>query len=192
MKASYDPVTGGFGRPVTVLAAARTGLSATHPRVSPDGRFLLFCLCEYGNFSIYRPGTDLYMMDLESGTFRRLECNSGQSDSYHSWSSGSRWFVFSSKRGDGVLARPYFAHVDADGAVSKPFVLPQKDPGLYESHLYTFNVPELVAEPVRQSRKKILDAALDTDRTLNSRSAGPVVSSSKDMDAEEQTWQPAR
>ncbi|MDM7924705.1 MAG: cytochrome C biosynthesis protein [bacterium] len=192
MKVPFDPGTGRFGRPVTVLAAARTGLSATHPRVSPDGRFLLFCLCEYGNFSIYRPGTDLYLMDLETGAFRRLECNSGQSDSYHSWSSGSRWFVFSSKRGDGVLARPYFAHVDPDGAVSKPFVLPQKDPGFYGSHLYTFNVPELIAEPVRPNRKKLLDAALDTDRTLKSRSAGPAPAPSGNSAAEEQTWRPAR
>ncbi|MBN2200586.1 PD40 domain-containing protein [bacterium] len=192
MKASHDPVTGGFGRPVTVLAAAKTGLSATHPRVSPDGRFLLFCLCEYGNFSIYRPGTDLYLMDLRTGDFRRLECNSGQSDSYHSWSANGRWFVFSSKRGDGVLARPYFAHVDADGAVSRPFVLPQKDPGLYGSHLYTFNVPELVAEPVRPGRKQILDAALDTQRTLNCRSAGPAAAASVGAGVEEQTWKPAR
>jgi Tol biopolymer transport system component len=191
MKAAFDPGTGEFSRPVTVLAAAKTGLSATHPRVSPDGRFLLFCLCEYGNFSIYRPGSDLYLMDLATGTVRRLECNSSQSDSYHSWSSNGRWFVFSSKRGDGVLARPYFAYVDPDGAVSKPFVLPQQDPGLYGSRLYTYNAPELISEPVRPRPNEILDAALDTDRTLNARSANPAVLYSPDAGAEERTWQPA-
>jgi len=84
-------------------------------------------------------------MDLKSRKYRRLTCNSAQSDSWHCWSSNSRWIVFSSKRDNGWLARPYFSYIDANGREHKPFVLPQKDPAFYDTWLKTYNVPELVS-----------------------------------------------
>ena len=69
--------------------------------------------------------------------------NCDLSDTYHSWSSTGRWFVFASKRDDGLYGKPYFAHVSADGKVSKPFLLPQKSPSFYDDNLKSFNVPDL-------------------------------------------------
>jgi hypothetical protein len=137
-----------WGEAETILGAAETGLSITLPRASPDGRFLAFCMCDYGCFSIYQESTDIYLMDLETQQWHKLPINSERADTWHSWSTNSRWLVFSSKRGHGLLARPHFTHVDPDGTVSKPFVLPQRDPGFYDTFLRTYNVPELVTDRV--------------------------------------------
>ena len=120
--------TGQWGHAETVLSAEQTGLSILLPRVSPDGRFLLFCMCRYGCFPVYQPSSDLYMMDLATGRYSRLAINSEYSESWHSWSSNSRWIAFSSKRQGGLFTRTYLSYVDDDGTAYKPFVLPQRDP----------------------------------------------------------------
>lgn len=85
-------------------------------------------MSDYGGFPVYRASSNLYLMDLKDGKYRRMECNSDQADSWHCWSSNSRWIVFSSKRENGLLARPYFCYIDMKGRAHKPFVMPQKDP----------------------------------------------------------------
>jgi hypothetical protein len=169
MRINFDPQTGTFGKLEMVLAESKTGLSIAHPKVSPDGRFLLFCMSEYSNFSICQSSADLYLMDLQSGQYRWLEINSSRTDSYHCWSSNGRWFVFSSKREDGINARPYFSYFDEQGNVSKPFVMPQKDPAFYESFLYTYNVPELITGPIPQSPQELIKIARQTDRKLKAK-----------------------
>ena len=145
----------------TVLSAKDTGLSILLPRISPDGRWLLFCMCDYGCFPVYRHSSDLYMMDLEAAKqtgeykYSRLDINSDKSESWHSFSSNSRWIVFSSKRDSGVFTRTYIAYVDKSGKVHKPIRLPQKDPTYYDSCLWTYSVPELVTEPVRVTKEKL-------------------------------------
>ena len=79
--------------------------------------------------------------------------NSADTDSYHSWSSNSRWIVFSSRRDDGLFTRLYIAHIDADGVAGKPFMLPQRDPQQYYADLFrSYNVPEFITGPVRFDR----------------------------------------
>ncbi|MBN2132633.1 MAG: PD40 domain-containing protein [Sedimentisphaerales bacterium] len=155
----YDVETNQWGQAETVLAAEDTGLSILLPRISPDGRFLLFCMCRYGCFPVYQPSSDLYLMDLAGGEYRRLEANSAYSESWHSWSSNSRWIAFSSKRQGGSLTRTYFGYVDGDGRVCKPFVLPQKDPAYYDSLLETYSVPELIQTRIKVSRSRLARAA---------------------------------
>ena len=83
-------------------------------------------------------------MDLQTGEVRTLdEVKGDKSDTYHSWSSNSRWFVFASKRGDGMYGKPYFSHLDADGKATKPFVLPQKTSRFYDNTFKSFNIPDL-------------------------------------------------
>jgi hypothetical protein len=141
-------------------AAAETGMSISEPRASPDGRYLLFCMSAYGGFPVYRPDSDLYLLDLRSrgGKQRRLACNSAASESWHCWSSNSRWIVFSSKRDNGWLARPYFSYIDAQGGSSKPFLLPQRDPAFCDAWLKTYNVPELITGPIATPREELLRA----------------------------------
>ncbi len=161
VRADYDINRDQWGPLETVLSAEDTGLSILLPRVSPDGRWLLFCMCNYGCFPVYQASSDLYMMDLEAAkqtgtyTYRRLDINSDKSESWHSFSSNSRWIAFSSKRNYGIFTRIYLAYLNADGTVCKPILVPQKDPAYYDSCLWTYSVPELVTEPVRISREKL-------------------------------------
>ncbi len=132
------------------------GKSASFPRISPDGRFLLYTLSDYGNFSIWHHESDLKMIDLQTGdSISTNQINSSRTESYHSWSSNSRWIVFSSRRGDGLHTRPYFAHVNADGTFSKPMLLPQRNPQEYYRELfYSYNIPELVKSEVTLSARR--------------------------------------
>ena len=161
VRASYDIDRDQWGPLEPVLSAQDTGLSILLPRISPDGRWLLFCMCDYGCFPVYRHSSDLYMIDLESAQqtgeykHRRLDINSDESESWHSFSSNSRWIVFSSKRDSGVFTRTYIAYVDNNGKVYKPIRLPQKDPAYYDSCLWTYSVPELITEPVRVTKEKL-------------------------------------
>ena len=148
-RVAYDIETDKWGKAETILSADETGLSIMLPRISPDGRFLLFCMCNYGCFPIYQPSSDLYLMDLTTGKYRKLAINSKYSESWHSWSSNSRWIAFSSRRQGGPLTRTYLSYVDETGHVHKAFVLPQKDPEYYDSLLETFSVPELVRGSVK-------------------------------------------
>jgi dipeptidyl aminopeptidase/acylaminoacyl peptidase len=159
MRIGYDAATGEWGELETVLSADETHLSITQPRISPDGRFLLFCMSDYGNFAVYQPSSDLYMMDTATGRWWRPDAlNSDRCESWHTWSSNSRWIVFSSKRLDGLYSRPFMSHIAPDGQVGKPVLLPQEDPRYYDSLLKTYNVPELVTAPVQIDREELIDA----------------------------------
>lgn len=137
----FDEANGTFGTQADTLFTER---SVCHPRVSPDGECILFTVQDYGTFPIWHPEADLWMMNLKTGDIDTLRVvNSDKSDTYHSWSSNSRWFVFASKRDDGLYGKPYFCYVDRNGKAHKPFCLPQRDPGFYDDCLKSFNAPEL-------------------------------------------------
>lgn len=158
---SFDPEKGTFGnRADTLINASRMDKSISFPRVSPDGRYLMYTMSSYGNFSIWHRDADLHVMELSSQKELDMDLvNSTESDSYHSWSSDSRWFVFSSRRGDGLYTRPYLCHMDEAGNISKPFMLPQKNPGIYARSLYSYNIPELVKDAVRTNVRQLVKAS---------------------------------
>ena len=162
-RVSYDMRTNSWGQAETVLSAQDTGLSILLPRISPDGKRLLFCMCEYGCFPAYQVSSDLYMMDLSTGTYRRLAVNSEYSESWHSWSSNSRWIAFSSKQQGGFFTRTYLSYVDNHGQAHKPFVLPQRDPEHYDSLLETYSVPELIRGRVKARQSLLGRAARRSD-----------------------------
>ncbi len=176
MRIRYDIDRDQWGQPEVMVSAQETGLSACQPKVSPDGRYVLFCLCNWGNFPIYQASSDLYLLDLNTRRYRRLEINSDQADSWHSWSSNSRWIVFSSKRLDGLFARPFFSYLDDEGRFHKPFLLPQADPTFYDSYLKTFNVPELVQGPVAISENDLARAILKPAKVLAPKADSPLSS----------------
>ena len=155
MRIGYDPDTGRWGEVETVLAAKDTGLSITEPKVSPDGRFVLFCMAPYGSFPVYQPECDLYLLNLKTRRCTPLACNSPEADSWHSWSSNSRWIAFASKRRDGVFARLYLSHIDDAGRAGKAVLVPQQDPTFYDSLIKTYNRPELVRGPVPVTRREL-------------------------------------
>jgi len=159
----FDMATGKFGPVRTVLSAEETGMSLSEPRVSPDGRYLLFCMAEYGNFFTFRESSDLYMMDLGNGEFWRADCSSDRAETWHSWSSNSKWIAFSSKRYNGVMTRPHFAYVDENGKTRKAFTLPHEDPEYYEVDVFNYHLPELITGPIPNSESDFVKAAYDLD-----------------------------
>ena len=154
-KISYDLATNTWGRIETVLSAQKVGKSLLEPRVSPDGRYVMFSTTEYGDVPIFHNDSDLYLLDLSNGQWRKMDCNSDETEGWHCWSSNGRWFVFTSRRGDGGYARPYFCHLGKDGKETKPFVMPQDDPTFYDSLLKTYNLPELITGPVSLTQRQI-------------------------------------
>ena len=157
----FDPDTGTFGNDIdTIVNAASHALpsfggvgggSISFPRPSYDGRFLCYTLSNYGQFSIWHHEADLYLLDLATGQSRPMtEVNSNDTESFHNWTTNSRWLVFSSRRDDGLFTRPYFCHVDADGRITKAFMLPQRNPRrFYRDRFLSFNVPEFIISPTR-------------------------------------------
>lgn len=157
----FDPEKRSFTNRVdTLFQADNLKKSVSFPRVSPDGRYLVFTAASYGNFSIWHKDADLYLMDLHTRKWTPMTAaNSRDVESYHSWSSSGRWLVFSSRRIDGLYTHPYLVHIGADGVCSKPFVVPQESPDFYRRFLYSFNIPELVKGKVEVNRRKVVEAA---------------------------------
>ncbi len=148
-KKSFDPETMSFGPRELVFPADTLIKSATLPRISPDGRYLMFTLAEYGVFHIWHHDADLWIMDLQTGAVRCMEeINSPDTESYHSWSSNGKWVVFSSRRDDGTYTRPFFAHIDKDGHGTKPFELPSADPDYHRQFMKCYNIPEFIKNAV--------------------------------------------
>ena len=161
LRIAFDPEKGTFGQQVDTLYNARKeGRSISFPRVSPDGKRLLYAVSDYGNFSIWHRDADLRMLDLRTGETDSLSVvNSDDVESYHSWSSNGRWFVFASRRLDGQFTRPFIAHVDEEGKCSKPFLLPQYSPDYYEQSLFSFNIPEFSRTAIRISEAEVVEQA---------------------------------
>ena len=164
----FNPADGTFGQQVdTLINAAALGKSISFPRPSYDGRYLMFTLSDYGNFSIWHREADLCLLDLKDGTWRKLhEVNSDDTESFHNWSSNSRWFVFSSRRGDGLYTRLYLACMDENGNISKPFLLPQEDPWEYYDRLiYSYNVPDFTSRPIQLNHRQLGRELTSDERT---------------------------
>lgn len=163
LRIAFDPETGEFsGEPETVVAAAAMKKSVSMPRISPDGRYLIFCMFDYGTFPIWHRENDLYLLDLESGKIDSLaDANSTESDSYHSWSSSGRWMVFGSRRLDGSYTRPFIAYFDENGQMHKPFVVPQKNPEHYNYQLKSYNIPEFITGKIKIDPRNFAKSAKD-------------------------------
>jgi hypothetical protein len=158
MRVSYDERKNQWGDPDTVLSSAATGLSITQPRVSPDGKFVLFCMHRYGPSPYLQHSSDLYLMNLSTKAYFPLAANSGFAESWHTWSSNSRWIAFTSKRDGGILARIYLCRIDSAGASSKPFIMPQADPEFYDSFIKVYNVPEFSKARFTVPERRLVDA----------------------------------
>ena len=160
----FDPASGKFGSRIdTIVDAEAQHKSVSFPRPSYDGRFLCYTLSDYGQFSIWHHEADLWLLDLATGESRPMRgANSNDTESFHNWSTNSRWLVLSSRRDDGLFTRPYFCHVDAEGGVTKAFMLPQRNPRrFYRDRFFSFNVPEFIIAPThfdgRQAARVIND-----------------------------------
>lgn len=154
---AFNPETLEFAYTDTIYEASKYNKSATFPRESPDRRYLLFTLGNFGNFHIWHKSSDLCLFDLKTRELREMnEINSPDVESYHSWSSNGHWIIFSSRRDDGSYTRSYISYFK-NGKASKPFILPQKDPGFYTGFFKSYNIPEFMVEPIQISRKELIE-----------------------------------
>ncbi len=153
--ADFDPETKQFSNTEMIYHASDTttqkvGQSVTLPRVSPDGRYLLFAKAEFGCFHVWHSDADIFLMDLKTREVSELPTvNSPRSESYPTWSSNGRWIMVDSRRDDGNYTRPFIAYFDKNGKAHKAFEVPQKDPNFYTFFLRSFNRPEFMVEPVK-------------------------------------------
>jgi tetratricopeptide (TPR) repeat protein len=100
------------GTPERIVGASENGMSNSFPKVSPDGRWIVFVQCHNGQ--LMRPDSKLYIVPFEGGEARLLRANTWRMNSWHSFSPNGRWLVFSTK-----ARSPYtqmaLTHIDAAG-----------------------------------------------------------------------------
>ena len=165
----FDAEKGSFGEVVdTLLNGPATDQSYVLARPSYDGRWLMYCVSSRGNFPVSQDDADLWLMNLETGKSRELEeVNSPKSESFHNWSENSRWFVFSSKREDGMYTKLYLASIDEQGRVSKPFLLPQRNPKKYYLEMMdAYNCPDFTKTRVELDAHEAYRQVFDNRRTM--------------------------
>ena len=149
---SFDMASHNFGEEELVYDAASQDKSATLPRISPDGRYLLFAQGQYGCFHIRHSDADIICMPLDNQVPSDIDLtgfnSKGFADSYPTWSSNGCWIMTSSRRGDGNFSRIYISYFK-NGKAEKAFMLPQEDPEQNTYRLKCYNRPEFMVEPVR-------------------------------------------
>src|SRR5262249_55489025 len=140
------------GTPEPLRGASGDGMSNYFPKFSPDGKWIVFCKAK--SYMLLRPDSDLYIIPAEGGTARRLRYNTARMNSWHSWSSNSRWLVFSSKV-NGPYTQLFLTHIDENGNDTPPVLLER-----FTSSDRAANIPEFVKIPgdaIADIRERFLD-----------------------------------
>jgi len=169
VRVPFDSKLGKIGEEVeTLIDCDALDKSVCMPKPSPDGKYIIYSLADYGCFPTWHHESELYLLNLETMSTRRLkELNSADSETCPSFGTNSKWIVFGSRRDDGLFTRIYIAHFDSEtGLCGKPFMLPQKDPEkLYSSLFFSYNIPEFVSAPMafdkREAKRKISSTKID-------------------------------
>ncbi|MBN1307397.1 MAG: tetratricopeptide repeat protein [Chitinispirillaceae bacterium] len=127
---------GAGGTAVPLEGASSNGMSNYFPKVSPDGKWVVFTRSK--NFMLLQPDSRLYIVPAEGGEAREMRCNTVNMNSWHSFSPNGRWMVFSSKS-RGAYTQLWLTHIDEKGNDSPPVLL---------SHLVSdkraANIPEFL------------------------------------------------
>ena len=114
----FNDGKGGVAEPI--LGASNNGMSNNFPKISPDGRWIVFVKCR--NAQLMRPDSELYIVPAAGGVARRMRANTSLMNSWHSFSPNGRWLVFSSKSRS-PYTQMYLTHIDADGNDSPPILI---------------------------------------------------------------------
>jgi tetratricopeptide (TPR) repeat protein len=100
------------GVPQAIEGASNNGMSNNFPKISPDGRWIVFV--KNRNGQLMRPDSELYIVPFQGGVARRLHANTSRMNSWHSFSPNGRWLVFSSKARS-PYTQMYLTHIDQNG-----------------------------------------------------------------------------
>jgi Flp pilus assembly protein TadD len=140
------------GTPEPLRGAADNGMSNFFPKYSPDGKWIVFCKAK--SYMLLQPDSELYIVPAAGGVARRLRYNTARMNSWHSWSSNSRWLVFSSKVNT-PYTQLFLTHIDANGNDSPPVLLER-----FTSPDRAANIPEFVrlrGDAIADIREQFLD-----------------------------------
>jgi len=127
------------GKPEPIAGASANGMSNSFPKISPDGKWIVFVKARNG--LLMRPDSELWIVPAAGGESRRLRANAAPVDSWHSFSPNGRWLAFSSKRA-GPYTKLYLTHIDAGGADSPAILVPNAT-----ASNRAVNLPEFVNVP---------------------------------------------
>ena len=168
----FNDGKGGTAEPIA--GAGQNGMSNSFPKVSPDGKWIVFV--EAKNGEVMRPDSQLYIVPFEGGAARRLRANMAPMNSWHSWSPNGKWLVFSSKA-RGPYTKMYLTHMDADGnsspailienataanrAVNLPEFVNTSGDGIEEIELPAIAVYRLMEKALNFEEKNDFPSALD-------------------------------
>jgi len=131
------PFNGGRGgEPEPIAGASENGMSNTFPKVSPDGKWIVFVKCRNGQ--LMRPDSTLWIVPAEGGTARPMRCNTRRMNSWHSFSPNGRWMVFSSKANT-PYTQMFLTHLDEQGNDSPAVLVPNST-----AANRAVNIPEFV------------------------------------------------
>ncbi|MCP5067856.1 MAG: tetratricopeptide repeat protein, partial [bacterium] len=150
-KIPFNEGKGGVAEPLA--GASDNGMSNFFAQYSPDGKWIVFCKAE--SYMLLQPDSELYIMPAAGGTARRLRANTSLMNSWHSWSSNSRWLVFSSKVNT-PYTQLFLTHIDENGVDTPPVLLEH-----FTSSDRAANIPvfvDLGAEAITQIDEDFLDA----------------------------------
>jgi len=104
---------GGTARPLT--GAAGNGWSNYFPRVSPDGRWIVFTQSPTG--MVLQPESRLAIVPSHGGDAGVLDCKTTVMNSWHSWSANGKWLAYSSKV-QSPFTEIFLTHIDDAGHAS--------------------------------------------------------------------------
>jgi len=124
------------GTPERIEGASQNGMSNNFPKVSPDGRWIVFV--QNRNGLLMRPDSALYIVPSGGGVARRLDCNLPRMNSWHTFSPNGRWLAFSSK-GRSLYTQLFLTHIDEEGKDS-PAILVENATAANRG----VNIPEFV------------------------------------------------
>jgi len=127
------------GKPERIVGASQNGMSNSFPKISPDGRWLVFVQAHNG--LLMRPDSKLYIVPVTGGEARPLKCNTSLMNSWHSFSPNGHWLVFSSKSRT-PYTQMFLTHIDAEGNDS-PAILIENSTAANRA----VNIPEFVNAP---------------------------------------------
>ncbi len=109
------------GQPEPIEGASGNGMSNSFPKVSPDGRWIVFVQCRNGQ--LMRPDSRLWIVPTAGGKAREMNCNTSRMNSWHSFSPNGRWLVFSSKANT-PYTQMFLTHIDKAGNDSPAILIP--------------------------------------------------------------------
>jgi hypothetical protein len=152
------------GTPERIAGASENGMSNNFPKISPDGRWIVFVQCANGQ--LMRPDSVLYIVPFAGGAARRMTANTRLMNSWHSFSPNGRWLVFSSKARS-PYTQMYLTHIDANGNDSPAILIDNATAANRAVNLPEFvNIGEDAIEEIK------VNVADDATRRANARDTG--------------------